>query len=284
MHTIQFNAFLQKRRRLENNTDSWMRYAESDPQGFAKAIGFPKAKVLLDTNKRSITVKEGVNVVAYYNKKDMHDPVYVTSKGVFPMNMLIRCGAPPITVCPFGEDEQNVADDVVPHVLQYLGVSDACAMGMTCWKWNRIIRSNTAFWERHCNKMGIKAALVPGAARSACLWMTMHGFTHHHSTQFRNALCSPAFYRCATWIFSAFLKRQVTRIRIRSPGLFPGIQNTGPRAFVVVTTTRDFNALFLFDDTGLVLWKLNGTHTWNYCKEESLVQTYQQWIESCLVH
>lgn len=265
MHTIQFNALLKKRKRTEYQTDEWMRFAESQPESFVKAIGFPRAKVILD-KENNITVKDGAHVVAYYNKHISCEVLRVTHNGVFPMNLFAQFGPPP-TVC----FEQKMIDgdalhcDVISIILQYLGVKDACAFGLVCKLWNECVKYDNAFWRRHCKTLLGKVHPNP---RSACLKLTLYGFKSEHSGVFRRLLCDGSFYRITTWIISAYLGRQVQRIRYRRAPC---------RGFTLNATTRDYEAIFLFDVPGYV--RVCIRETWIETTEVCLVQKYQNWIE-----
>jgi hypothetical protein len=275
MHTIQFNAYLRKRRRDDENHHGWIRYAKHCPREFVAALGYPNARVKVDGS--DLSVLDGVKVVAYCG--NLLGPVYITKDGSLVPIQLFRQSAPAICVAPFGDDEANVSNDVVPFILPYLNVADACALGMVCRQWQSIVRGASAYWKHQATRLG--ATTIPTDARLFCLKRVLHGFrpVRRHSVALRALLRSGSDYHLMTWIFSSFLRRQVVRVVCRNAKDLKETRDLGgDGSFVLICTTRDFVCTVLFTSYMTILWKNSGTKTWNVTSDARLVDTFHTWV------
>jgi len=278
MHSIQFNECLRKRKRDDENNAAWMRYAQHKPKEFVTALGYPNARVKLNSDGE-VSVVDGVKVVAYCGTLFGPDPVFVTKRGnLVPIQLFKDCAPPALCVPAFGDDEANVANDVVPIILAMLNVRDACALGMVCRDWHSIVRDNHKYWTREAAVLG--GPRLTTNARAFCLKMTLHGYQPQHSARLRKMMRNNTESRLISWILSSFLRRQVHRVEIRDANDYKETRVYGFRdSFVLLATTRDFVAMFVFTQQSRVMWKISGTHTWNVTSDALLVETYHNCIK-----
>lgn len=273
MHRIQFNACLRKRKRDEENTGMWVRYAIQEPKQFVSALGFPNARVMI--GKDCLSVVDGVNVVAYCGTLLGPEPVYVTESGRLVPIQLFKQNAPIL------ECDANVVDDVVPDILSFLNVRDACALGMVCRRWHSIVKCDTKYWKGQARMLHASSSVKN--PRRFCLALTLNGFKPSHSAQLRKKLRENTNTLFVMWFMTSFLRRQVHRVELRAPADFKETKTyAGKDSFVLVATTRDFYAMFVFVQNGTtVLWKVSDTHTWNVTSDCKMVNTYSDWIGAC---
>lgn len=272
MHRIQFNACLRKRKRDGENMSLWVRYAKHEPKRFVSALGFPNARVMV--GKDCLSVVDGVNVVAYCGTLLGPDPVYVTESGQLVPIQLFKQAAPIL------ECDATVVDDVVPIILSFLNVYDACALGMVCKRWHYIVKDDCTYWKEQAKLLRAPSTLKN--PRSFCLAMTLHGFKRSHGAQLRKKLRANTDSLFVMWFASSFIRRQVHRVEVRSVLDFKETRTyAGKDAFVLIATTRDFVAMFVFIQHTTVLWKISDTHTWNVSSDAKMVHTYSNWLKEC---